>query len=339
MRKSALTRRKKRIASRAHTESSFFKKIGSTVFFLLLVSVTAVLLWLGKEVWTSLRTQSWTSQEKFNLLILAPQQANALESDMYMLSLTTQDANNFVAKVPANLPLSAWKQYGKFRSSAVPRLYEMNQLPRTYLTSQLAWQTGFIEQAVVELSEPLTDSLEDKSSLLTFFGPSTWWERRSQLSLRTQYKIWRSLQSKRDNQIVNVSNDIAKYLEHFPNSYISDLKFLSQTVSVQQGTSVAIVNMTEVNGVGNFIAEILTLLGFRVVHVSSESFEDTQHSRIIVANEQEAASPELLHISAFFPEAPLIVVDSQIASKYRTNYVMVLGEDFREFITGWDLSP
>lgn len=339
MRKSALTRRKRNISVRSQKDQSFLRKVWNILFFAILVCVIGGTLWLGKEIFSSLQQASWKDQQQFNLLVFIPQGQDSQEQEMYFFSIGKGDRDSFIIRIPQDQPLSAWKQYGQFRSSALLSLYTMNDHPESYLTSQLAWQMGLVEHAVVHESSPYSTVISDRKTLLQYFSPTTWWERRAQISLTTQYKIWKALRAKRDNEVINASNTVSEFLAKSNESQLSKLSFLSQTVSPRQGTSVAIVNMTEINGLGNSIAETFSTLGFRVVHVSSEGLVENQHSRIIISDQSELLSEELGYIANFFPEPPQIEIDPQITAKYRTNFVVFFEKDFRGFVSGWDISP
>ncbi len=340
MRKSALVFRRKTFDSPSSTSSSFFTNFLKYIFLALIVGICAVLIWLGWQVWLSeYRTTTWEKEfDRFNLLILIPDSKEALNKKVYFVSIGGKEEDSYVAELPAEHELQAWNNYGRFRITALPQLYALNGHPDQFFISQLAVQTGLI--ADVELKEDAATeySITDHRGLTRFFSPFTWWSRRNTLALSSQVRIWRSLEALRNDQVVNVSEQLEKALtQSDTQANMSQLNFLQNTVTAKQGESVAVVNLTGINGLGGYMAEVLGAQGFRVVHVSSDGFERNKKSEIIVPTHMSLDSRERFYLSHLFPEVPPNVVDKTFTDKYRTEYVVVFGEDFNKFISEWQV--
>lgn len=335
MRKSARTRRRRKsrkFSGHRSTKISPWVKLRTLLSLAVAVFLFSTILWLGWEVTRSIYSGArWASQDRFNFFLFTPQEQLSSDQNVFFVSISSKE-DIFVVQLPADQSLPVWQQFGRFRIGAIPEVYRLSSLPETYFTSQMAWQTGLVAQTVLKADETIDYPLTTKAGLIRFFAPTSWWSRRRQVSLSTQIKIWRRLQTLRSSQVHNMSAEMVEFLgKDNDQKNIAELNFLSNVSNTRTGKSVAVVNVTAVNGLGNTLANILTVAGFRVAHVSSDNITNPSSSKIYYSSVDKVSLQDLHALANFFPNPPEMIEDDQVTQRYRTSLVVVFGKDFEDF--------
>lgn len=231
--------------------------------------------------------------------------------------------------VPPNLKLPLIYGYGTYQIGVVPQLGKQEELGNTLLTNSVNQALGL--------------SLEGFAIIDTYRD----WEDVpinsvvSQLSLSLQDKLWlrHKLRNANTTELIELVTSSTVSQETRVDGEVeyvltpSVLRFIQDKLGnrelAKQSLEMAVVNATPHSGLATQVANSLKLAGFDVINVSDQ-IEKLETSYIQVAPDQ-SENFILRYTLSLITQLPVSVHD-QVEPKYRAKVVVVLGEDYWNYL-------
>lgn len=275
---------------------------------LLLIAIFACVVVAGWKLVKALTPSDWDTHHRLNMIIYSGDQAFFLtlggdQRELVWQSLPTQ------AVVANPQPTTEAMAVSKLQWA-----YQLGIIPDYFLTipssSEITTKTQLLSILASQFIQPSADNF--------------------QIWIRDRVKIWWYIFSLRPGQaqFSPIQSAESKTVSEFSSviqSYLLDI------VIKQRGTSVAVINTTEVSGLAAQTSQILTQIGYSVVRVDSE-MQGEEVSKVFSLSTTPPNVAELKQLLLFTPtHTHQVQPDASVFQRYRSDILLVLGKDFGEW--------
>jgi hypothetical protein len=224
-----------------------------------------------------------------------------------------------------DLPVELLGGYGQYSLRSVFPLLQLDHRSNQYISTAYSAALGLPIQQVIPLgneAEKLTDVTSSKQLNLQMF----WWQILtyrwpSSLSFPERFLLYRFGQSVSTDQIT--TNQIKS------NDDWLKVRHQLGLPEVNPDCSVAVLNTTEVAGTGSMITQVLENAGITVIRLS-DTPDRLAQTKLFVTQPSPFCLSVISQIQPLFPLDVRQEVVGETMSKYRTNIVVLIGQDFAQ---------
>lgn len=252
------------------------------------------------------------------------------ESDqIFFVKLNTNENVVSLIEVPSNLKIDLVHGYGTYQLGVVPQLGDQENLGLDLFVDSLSNTLGvpFVGAARI-------DNWTNWEQLSVN-------EVVSQLPVSLSDRLWLKQKLEAANQEIVISLTESNTLEKSTridgedeytmtaNSSSLLAKSLGDPLLMRQSLEMAIVNATTHSGLASTVSEKMKLAGFDVINVSDQV--DKLDTSIILISQEESQNIQLITTLTTITGIP-VKVGNEVESKYRAHVVILLGNDYWQFL-------
>lgn len=295
--------------------------VGITLFFIFTLTLSAVLHTLFT------RSSQWKDAQRMSVLLTEKMQEGEIDRSLAILSVDVQNDQIYFIPVPDSMSIRALGKYGTFPTGSLTSLYDQEALPVSALRATIGYELGVLSTAMIELNQ--LDSDMKSGQLAQMLRESLLDPGRSTIGIADRYLLWRRVQFASEARFTSAPIQMTQDGELGSTQKLSQ-EYVSDPLVRQQQWSVAVVNTTEISGFASRIGEVLSDTGFQVINTSSADQIDLTQAKILISDQLLEDDQSIRYIQALFVDELPVIVDRDMTRRYRSDIVIILGEDLTD---------
>lgn len=325
---------RQRISSRNRKVNSTAKFTSIIKFFTLLTLFVFLMVSISFLFFFQLRSQ-WNSESRLNVVIIQQDSENSLAPHLTLLSVDGRRKQAIVLPLPSDLKIDLLA--GRGQASVYELIAMMKEQEFTHVQAIIGYHFGFVADGwlVIDDAQPMTDLASLKARLSMEKMSSA----ESSLMLSDRLKIWKFVSQLRtahvrfvpDHRVTTLSDDGRVVSTSGVNEHFAS--FLSNLTIQKQNINLGVVNTTQLNGIATRVGTVFSQIGFRIVNISSKYNEPISQTILYVS--PAIKDPDIVEsLQEFFPFPIVIETSEKVTQEYRSDIVLMLGEDMEYFSVG-----
>lgn len=246
-------------------------------------------------------------------VLFVPKTVADAPGEVWVLNLDRDIADSEVVAISSNTEVDLPGGYGKYRLAAVYPLLQLEQKDAQYTRASYSQSLGVLADAVVPLNSFDRKSGELKGLVLKSVWNWIWnRDKESLIILKTWIFLKRNPMPIQVGSLENLQNQVAEF---------------EASRQVVQECPVGILNGSETAGAAGAVSKLLE--SGKIITIRVGTFpQDVAVSEIYHDGRAECL-PVLKRVSSVMLQKPLVKLDKQMTTQYRSAIVIVLGKDLK----------
>ena len=259
----------------------------------------------------------WQQNSEKNILIV-PSNIDGFKGDILFAHISPNTNKIEVRKLNSAIQIPVIGGYGNYPLQSIfPLLFLDKKSPEFMRAAYIFGLKNAIDEVWTSRNPQVFDSQTTVTKIAELLLQ---YQIQSQWTLRDRINLYNFVRTLRSNQInsLNVTD-----FEQWQKSQ-DTLAFTHPT----QDCEISVINMTNITGIGNRVTNVIEKSGYTVLRLTDE-IPVRDHSLIIASPEAvtKQCSETLLHLQYLFPDNIPIQQDAQTMNKFRSQIVLLIGND------------
>lgn len=246
-------------------------------------------------------------------VLFVPKTVEDAPAEVWVIKLDRDIADSTIIAIPANSQVELPGGYGKYRLGAVYPLLDLENKDYQFIRASYSRSLGVLVDTVV----PLTAYGRDSAELKTLILHSVWkWVWHRDTDSLVILKAWLFLKR---NPVPLQANSVEVLQQQVAGFEASR--------EAAQGCPVGILNGSETAGAAGSLSRLLE--AGKIITIRVGTFPQDVSQTEIYHDGRAECLPVLERVSSSLLHKPLVELDKQMTTQYRSAIVIVLGKDLQ----------